>query len=111
MYHKSQDTHLSRSSLVEFQCSLLGLPFRSLGVPTKVKVSIAEISRKVTLSSLVSVCHFHENPCQDHLADNGIRESTPGCPACRDILKAREADTGYIVERTFKMDNEDKQLQ
>jgi hypothetical protein len=99
MYHKSQDTHLCSTSLVKFQCSFLGLPFCTLGVPSKIKISVAEISSEFTVSGLVSVGHFHENPCQDHLADDGVGEGTPGCPSSRDFLKTRETDTSYRVEQ------------
>mmetsp|Transcript_35128 Transcript_35128/g.73166 ORF Transcript_35128/g.73166 Transcript_35128/m.73166 type:complete len:205 (+) Transcript_35128:216-830(+) len=51
MDHKSQDSHHGGTSLVQFDGTLLDLGFFIKGIPSKVNVSVTEITNKFTLAS------------------------------------------------------------
>ena len=62
MDHKSQHTHLGGTALVQFQSTLLGLPFTGLLVPSKVKGSVTEIRVELVANSWVRLHdpEFHD---------------------------------------------------
>ena len=46
VHHKAKDSHLGGTSIVQFNGSLLGLPFIGLSVPSKVQESVTEVTRE-----------------------------------------------------------------
>mmetsp|Transcript_12198 Transcript_12198/g.26567 ORF Transcript_12198/g.26567 Transcript_12198/m.26567 type:complete len:220 (-) Transcript_12198:34-693(-) len=83
VHHESKNTHLGRTSLVQFNGTLIHLPRIGLLVPSKVKSTITEVSLELsgTFSKrvlvhaprsgvLILVGSLHHTPCGDHLSPN-----------------------------------------
>mmetsp|Transcript_2671 Transcript_2671/g.3891 ORF Transcript_2671/g.3891 Transcript_2671/m.3891 type:complete len:217 (-) Transcript_2671:41-691(-) len=77
--HKSKDTHLGSTSVIQFNGTLLQLFFVTVTVPSKVKCSITEVTGE--FSGTIDILHdedFKEsNECQNlqKTASGNIRES------------------------------------
>ena len=71
MDHQSEDTHLSGTSLVELNSTLLELRFGVKLVPSKVNESISEITRELSLSSDV----LHDEKLQEANEANNLGKS------------------------------------
>ena len=106
--HESQDTHLSGTAIIEFDCALLLLPFVGLFVPAKVEGTVAEIAHEFGLEIVVSsgsrrVGSLHEEKSEAHLSNDRSWESIKGSKASRNIISAREADSCVRDEVTCYM--------
>mmetsp|Transcript_33074 Transcript_33074/g.80023 ORF Transcript_33074/g.80023 Transcript_33074/m.80023 type:complete len:224 (+) Transcript_33074:502-1173(+) len=103
--HESQQTHLCRTSIVQFDGALLLLPVIALLIPTEIKESITEVSRELSLACLVSVGNFHEDPSGDHLSENAFRERAPGCKTIRHILHSRETHSSLCGKVSYNTEH------
>mmetsp|Transcript_28988 Transcript_28988/g.37885 ORF Transcript_28988/g.37885 Transcript_28988/m.37885 type:complete len:218 (+) Transcript_28988:195-848(+) len=90
MDHKTQNTHLGSTSIIQFNGTLLVLFFVTVTVPSKVKEPIAEVTGE--FSGTIDILHdkdFQEsNECQN-LQKTAGGDVTQACKARLDTGKAR----------------------
>mmetsp|Transcript_1300 Transcript_1300/g.2704 ORF Transcript_1300/g.2704 Transcript_1300/m.2704 type:complete len:217 (-) Transcript_1300:7-657(-) len=101
--HQTQDTHLGSTSIVQFNSTLLHLPFISLLVPSEINESVAEVTNEFTSSParvdshgvlLVAVGSFHGGPGGNHLGPDHARGGRQGGKTSWDFFSTRESDSG-----------------
>mmetsp|Transcript_12199 Transcript_12199/g.26569 ORF Transcript_12199/g.26569 Transcript_12199/m.26569 type:complete len:220 (-) Transcript_12199:34-693(-) len=106
VHHESKNTHLGRTSLVQFNGTLLHLLGISQLVPSKVKSTITEVS--LELSGAITKCilvhaprsgvlilvgGLHHGPCGDQLSPNHTRKVVQGGESGWNVLGAWETNS------------------
>ena len=100
--HKSQQTHLGGTSIVQFNGTLGKLGLFIEGVPSEVKSSITEVTNELVSSSF-NVLHdeeFKEANEGKNLKGSGDRDGERGIPS---VSKIRELGSG-VVDVSRKVD-------
>jgi len=105
--HKSQNSHLSSTALVQFNSTLPHLLVITVLVPSEVNESITEVtlelsgrlSKSILVGSprssvLVLVGSLHHGPCGDHLSPNHTGEVVKSSEARGDVLSTGETNSG-----------------
>mmetsp|Transcript_14971 Transcript_14971/g.32273 ORF Transcript_14971/g.32273 Transcript_14971/m.32273 type:complete len:227 (+) Transcript_14971:111-791(+) len=97
--HKSKDSHLRGTSIVQLNTTLLQLPRIALLIPSKIKESITEITLELGLASrLISVGNFHKDEGGNELSGDFLRQGAPRGPTGGNILESGETNSGVRGE-------------
>ena len=100
---------MSSTAVVEFDGALSALPGIGLLVPSKVELSVTEVSLEVRCESVgfswdVAVGSFHQSPCEDHLSEDQWWHFLDGGESARHAFGSRETNTGIGCQVPCKRD-------